>query len=64
MSPSKILLGFDGSRARIKIEGEGTFENAGMFKSAAIDLLGKGAKEFIFDLHECTKLDSTFSAPS
>jgi anti-anti-sigma regulatory factor len=60
MSSSKILLAFDGNRARVKIEGEGTFENAMMFKSAARDLVSKGAKEFVFDLHECTKLDSTF----
>jgi anti-anti-sigma factor len=49
-----------GTRAQIRVEGRGTFENAAAFKQAYTQLIGKGAKDFIVDLGSCENLDSTF----
>jgi len=49
-----------GTHAQIRVEGRGSFENAGAFKQAYTQLLGKGAKDFIVDLGSCEHLDSTF----
>jgi anti-anti-sigma factor len=56
---SRILIAFTDNRGFVKIEGEGTFQNAGSLKRALMNTLEKGAKEFIIDLGDCELLDST-----
>ena len=60
MPNPRIMSAQTGTRAQIRVEGRGTFENAAAFKQAYIQLLGKGAKDFIVDLGSCEHLDSTF----
>ena len=60
MSASRILVAQSVTHAQIRVEGRGSFENAGAFKQSYIQLIGKGAKDFILDLGSCEHLDSTF----
>jgi anti-anti-sigma factor len=55
-----MLVAQSGTHAQIRVEGRGSFENAGAFKQAYTALIGKGAKDFVVDLGTCEHLDSTF----
>jgi anti-anti-sigma factor len=54
------MVGQSGSHGEIRIDGRGSFENAGAFKQAYVQLLGKGATFYVIDLSTCEALDSTF----
>jgi anti-anti-sigma regulatory factor len=60
MPNSRIMVGQHGTHGQIKVDGRGSFENAGAFKQAYIQLIGKGARDFTVDLSTCAALDSTF----
>jgi anti-anti-sigma regulatory factor len=42
------------------VEGRGTFLNSGNFKQFAREMVERGYREFIVDLHDCAMMDSTF----
>ena len=59
MAESRILIRQEGKRGFIKIEGEGTFQNASAFKTASREMLQSGVTDFVLDLGSCESLDST-----
>ena len=60
MAEAKILMGREGTTARFKIVGVGTFQTAVGFKATYGELLADGVRDFVLDLGECDLLDSTF----
>jgi anti-sigma B factor antagonist len=60
MSEGKIMMTRNGNIGVIKIVGVGSFQQAVIFKSTYLDLLGDGVRDFVIDLSQCEQLDSTF----
>lgn len=44
----------------VRVEGKGNFLNSGNFKEFAREMVDRGYREFIIDLHNCAMMDSTF----
>ena len=44
----------------MKVEGKGSFLNSGNLKEFAYQMLGRGYREFVVDLANCSTMDSTF----
>ncbi len=57
---SSIQVGINGPSVWVRVEGRGTFLNSGNFKQFAREMIERGYREFIVDLHECVMMDSTF----
>jgi len=57
---TQILVARQGSLAFIQVKGRGSFQNAGAIKSFYQEMLAEGVCQFIFDLENCTYMDSTF----
>jgi anti-sigma B factor antagonist len=57
---SSIQVGINGPAVWVRIEGKGSFLNSGNFKQFAREMVDRGYREFIVDLHDCAMLDSTF----
>ena len=60
MQESQILVAQQDGLAFVQIKGRASFQNAGSVKSFYGELLEKGILRFVFDLEDCTYLDSTF----
>jgi len=57
---SSIQVGVSGPSVWVRVEGKGTFLNSGNFKQFAREMVERGYREFIVDLHDCAMMDSTF----
>jgi anti-sigma B factor antagonist len=57
---SSIQVGVSGPSVWVRVEGKGTFLNSGNFKQFAREMVERGYREFVVDLHECAMMDSTF----
>lgn len=44
----------------VRVEGKGNFLNSGNFKEFAREMVDRGYREFVIDLHNCAMMDSTF----
>ena len=44
----------------VRVEGKGSFLNSGNFKHFAREMVDRGYREFVIDLHDCMMMDSTF----
>jgi anti-sigma B factor antagonist len=58
--PASILVGVTGNAVYIKVRGKGSFQNSPALKEFARQMLERGHRNFVFDLGECTVMDSTF----
>src|SRR5438105_4183445 len=57
---SSILVGVNGPAVWVRLEGKGSFLNSGSLKEFAQEMVNRGYREFIVDLHNCVMMDSTF----
>jgi anti-sigma B factor antagonist len=57
---SSIQVGVSGPSVWVRVEGKGTFLNSGNFKQFAREMVERGYREFVVDLHDCAMMDSTF----
>ena len=57
---SSIQVGVSGPSVWVRVEGKGTFLNSGNFKQFAREMVDRGYREFVVDLHDCAMMDSTF----
>ena len=60
MEKSTVLVAREADLAYIQVNGRGSFQNAGHFKSFYSEVIKNGAQRFVIDLKNCTYLDSTF----
>ena len=60
MANSQIIITLNGDIGFVRIIGEGTVQNALYLKKSWQNLYAEGVNRFVFDLAECTLLDSTF----
>jgi anti-sigma B factor antagonist len=58
--PASILVGVTGKAVYIKVRGKGSFHNSPALKEFARQMFERGQRIFIFDLAECSVMDSTF----
>jgi anti-sigma B factor antagonist len=58
--PASILVGVTGKAVYIKVRGKGSFQNSPALKEFARQMFERGQRIFIFDLAECSVMDSTF----
>lgn len=57
---SSIQVGVNGPAVWVKVQGKGSFLNSGSLKQFAQEMVNRGFREFIIDLHDCAAMDSTF----
>lgn len=57
---SSIQVGVNGPSVWVRVEGKGSFLNSGNFKQFAREMVDRGYREFVVDLHDCAMMDSTF----
>jgi anti-sigma B factor antagonist len=57
---SSIQVGVSGPSVWVRVEGKGTFLNSGNLKQFAREMVDRGYREFVVDLHDCAMMDSTF----
>ena len=57
---SSIQVGISGPAVWVRVEGKGSFLNSGNFKQFAREMVDRGYREFVVDLHDCAMMDSTF----
>lgn len=57
---SSIQVGVSGPAVWVRVEGKGSFLNSGNFKQFAREMVDRGYREFVIDLHDCAMMDSTF----
>ncbi|MGI9114459.1 MAG: STAS domain-containing protein [Chthoniobacterales bacterium] len=57
---SSIQVGVSGPSVWVRVEGRGTFLNSGNLKQFAREMVERGYREFVVDLHDCAMMDSTF----
>jgi anti-anti-sigma factor len=57
---SSIQVGVSGPAVWVRVEGKGNFLNSGNFKEFAREMVDRGYREFVIDLHNCAMMDSTF----
>ncbi len=57
---SSIQVGVSGPSVWVRVEGKGTFLNSGNLKQFAREMVERGYREFVVDLHDCAMMDSTF----
>ena len=57
---SSIQVGVSGPAVWVRVEGKGSFLNSGNFKQFAREMVDRGYREFVVDLHDCAMMDSTF----
>jgi anti-sigma B factor antagonist len=57
---SSIQVGVSGPSVWVRVEGKGTFLNSGNLKQFAREMVNRGYREFVVDLHDCAMMDSTF----
>lgn len=60
MDESSIEVSLNKDTAFIRVHGRGTFQNARHVKTFLQKATDQGATTFIFDMKECTHMDSTF----
>jgi anti-anti-sigma factor len=60
VNTSTLWVSPSGERPVFRLSGKGSFQNAGLLKEAAHQLLQEGKLHFTLDLQECSGLDSTF----
>jgi anti-sigma B factor antagonist len=58
--PASILVGVNGKAVYISVRGKGSFQNSPELKEFARQMFERGQRIFIFDLGECSVMDSTF----
>jgi anti-anti-sigma regulatory factor len=58
--PPAILVGTDGKKVLVRVEGKGTFLNSTALKEFAKEMTNRGYREFRVDLANCSLMDSTF----
>jgi anti-sigma B factor antagonist len=58
--PASILVGVTGKAVYIKVRGKGSFQNSPALKEFSRQMFERGQRIFIFDLAECSVMDSTF----
>jgi anti-sigma B factor antagonist len=59
-STTCILVGVVSGWVHVKVEGKGSFQNSPALKEFAKQMLERGFRHFIVDLHSCPVMDSTF----
>jgi anti-sigma B factor antagonist len=57
---SSIQVGVNGPAVWVRLEGKGSFLNSGSLKEFAQEMVNRGYRQFIIDLHNCAMMDSTF----
>lgn len=57
---SSILVGCTNKVVWIRVEGKGSFLNSSGLKEFAREMINRGHREFVVDLHGCPVMDSTF----
>jgi anti-sigma B factor antagonist len=56
----EILVSCSDRNVWIRVEGNGSSANSTALKDFAKEMIQRGAREFIVDLHKCPAMDSTF----
>ncbi|MCX7824481.1 MAG: STAS domain-containing protein [Verrucomicrobiae bacterium] len=59
-NPNNILVGVSGNLVFIKVQGKGGFQISQPLRQFSLEMIGRGYREFVVDLAECTSMDSTF----
>lgn len=57
---SSILVGCTDKVVWIRVEGKGSFLNSSGLKEFSREMINRGHREFVVDLHKCPVMDSTF----
>jgi anti-anti-sigma factor len=57
---ASILVGVTNGAVHVKVEGKGSFQNSQALKEFSKEMLVRGFRNFIVDLHRCSVMDSTF----
>ena len=59
-NPNNILVGVSGNLVFIKVQGKGGFQISQPLRQFSLEMIGRGYREFVVDLAECSCMDSTF----
>jgi anti-sigma B factor antagonist len=57
---SSVQAGLADATVWVRVTGRGSFQNSGGLKTFGEEMIRRGHREFILDLHECELMDSTF----
>ena len=57
---ASILVGVTNRAVHVKVEGKGSFLNSPALKEFSKEMLARGFRNFVVDLHRCSVMDSTF----
>ncbi len=57
---SSVLVGCVERTVWVKVEGRGTFQNSAGLKEFVKQMIQRGFRDFVVDLHDCEQMDSTF----
>lgn len=57
---SQILVGVEGDRVWVRVEGRGSFQNSPGLRDFARQMMARGRRTFAIDLSGCPVMDSTF----
>ena len=57
---SGIFILHTGQAVYVRVIGRGSFQNSRPLRSFATDMIGRGHRQFVLDLEQCTGMDSTF----
>ena len=60
IAPSAILVGVADRTVWVRVEGKGSFQNAGGLKVFGKEMTNRGYRQFVVDLKGCPVMDSTF----
>ena len=55
-----ISVGRTNGDVHVRIAGRGTFQNGQPLRRYAVEMIGKGVRQFVVDLGACEGMDSTF----
>ena len=59
-NPNNIVVGVSGDLVFIKVHGKGGFQLSQPLRQFSLEMIGRGYREFVVDLAECSCMDSTF----
>ncbi|MBI5394210.1 MAG: STAS domain-containing protein [Verrucomicrobia bacterium] len=57
---NNISVGVTNNLVFIKVEGKGTFQISQPLRQLSLEMIGRGYREFVVDLSDCSSMDSTF----
>ncbi len=58
--PKGICVGAAGDEVHVRVIGRGTFQNGQPLRRYALEMMERGARQFVVDLGQCQGMDSTF----